>query len=92
MWFLEGEVLAMMEESSRDFLYPGPRLSSREGAAEREILMKRSSSFPVGSFPSIPFISLLTLLLRLAPLLIKLLRIALNNAPKSQPKSKKVIG
>ncbi|XP_068563390.1 spermatogenesis-associated protein 6 [Cebidichthys violaceus] len=42
----EGEVLATMEDSSRDFLYPGPRLSSRERAAEREILMKRSSSFP----------------------------------------------
>lgn len=46
----EGEILAKMEESSRDFLYPGPRLSSR-GATEREILMKRSSSFPVGCFP-----------------------------------------
>ncbi|XP_004554991.1 spermatogenesis-associated protein 6 isoform X2 [Maylandia zebra] len=42
----EGEVLATMEESSRDFLYPGPRWSSR--VAEREILMKRSSSFPFG--------------------------------------------
>ncbi|KAM6939138.1 spermatogenesis-associated protein 6 [Lycodopsis pacificus] len=42
----EGEVLATMEDSSRDFLYPGPRLSSRERAAEREILMKRSPSFP----------------------------------------------
>uniref|UniRef100_A0A669C775 Spermatogenesis associated 6 n=1 Tax=Oreochromis niloticus TaxID=8128 RepID=A0A669C775_ORENI len=41
----EGEVLATMEESSRDFLYQGPRWSSR--VAEREILMKRSSSFPV---------------------------------------------
>ncbi|XP_022593601.1 spermatogenesis-associated protein 6 isoform X2 [Seriola dumerili] len=42
----EGEVLATMEESSRDFLYPGPRQSFREGSAEREVLMKRSSSFP----------------------------------------------
>uniref|UniRef100_A0A8D3CK80 Spermatogenesis associated 6 n=1 Tax=Scophthalmus maximus TaxID=52904 RepID=A0A8D3CK80_SCOMX len=42
----EGEILATMEESSRDFLYPGPRLSSGEGAAEREIPMTRSSSFP----------------------------------------------
>ncbi|TDH08526.1 hypothetical protein EPR50_G00098590 [Perca flavescens] len=50
----EGEVLATMEESSRDFLYPGPRLSSREGAAEREILMKRSSSFP-GISPKVEF-------------------------------------
>uniref|UniRef100_A0A8D0CSP7 Spermatogenesis associated 6 n=1 Tax=Sander lucioperca TaxID=283035 RepID=A0A8D0CSP7_SANLU len=50
----EGEVLATMEEGSRDFLYPGPRLSSREGAAEREILMKRSSSFP-GISPKVEF-------------------------------------
>ncbi|XP_035032352.2 spermatogenesis-associated protein 6 isoform X1 [Hippoglossus stenolepis] len=41
-----GEILATMEESSRDFLFPGPRLSSGERAAEREILMKRSSFFP----------------------------------------------
>ncbi|XP_045904865.1 spermatogenesis-associated protein 6 isoform X5 [Micropterus dolomieu] len=50
----EGEILATMEESSRDFLYPGPRLSSREGAAEREILLKRSSSFP-GISPKVEF-------------------------------------
>ncbi|GLD62282.1 spermatogenesis-associated protein 6 isoform X1 [Lates japonicus] len=50
----EGEVLATMEESSRDFLYPGPRVSSREGAAEREILMKRSSCFP-GISPKVEF-------------------------------------
>ncbi|KAM3618970.1 uncharacterized protein V6R79_001152 [Siganus canaliculatus] len=42
----EGEILAAVEENSRDFLYPGPRLSSGGGAAEREILMKRSPSFP----------------------------------------------
>ncbi|XP_030582415.1 spermatogenesis-associated protein 6 isoform X2 [Archocentrus centrarchus] len=48
----EGEVLATIEESSRDFLYPGPRLSSR--AAEREILMKRSPSFP-GISPKVVF-------------------------------------
>ncbi|XP_053178939.1 spermatogenesis-associated protein 6 [Scomber japonicus] len=50
----EGEILAKMEESSRDFLYPGPRLSFREGAAEREILMKRSSSFS-GISPKVEF-------------------------------------
>ncbi|XP_031581617.1 spermatogenesis-associated protein 6 isoform X1 [Oreochromis aureus] len=48
----EGEVLATMEESSRDFLYQGPRWSSR--VAEREILMKRSSSFP-GISPKVVF-------------------------------------
>ncbi|XP_071343875.1 spermatogenesis-associated protein 6 isoform X2 [Trachinotus anak] len=50
----EGEILATMEENSRDFLYPGPRLSFREGVAEREILMKRSSSFP-GISPKVEF-------------------------------------
>ncbi|XP_026160841.1 spermatogenesis-associated protein 6 isoform X2 [Mastacembelus armatus] len=50
----EGEILASMEESSRDFLYPGPRLSCREGASEREILLKRSSSFP-GISPKVEF-------------------------------------
>ncbi|KAM4548084.1 cytosolic carboxypeptidase 6 isoform 2-T4 [Odontesthes bonariensis] len=50
----EGETLATMEECSRDFLYPGPRLSTREGGAEREILMKRSSTFP-GISPKVEF-------------------------------------
>ncbi|KAF3834722.1 hypothetical protein F7725_027280, partial [Dissostichus mawsoni] len=44
----EGEVLATMKESSRDFLYPG------EGASERETLMRRSSSFP-GISPKVEF-------------------------------------
>ncbi|XP_078142001.1 spermatogenesis-associated protein 6 [Centroberyx gerrardi] len=50
----EGEILATVGESTRDFLYPGPRLSSRDGAPEREILMKRSSSFP-GICPKVEF-------------------------------------
>ncbi|XP_076582133.1 spermatogenesis-associated protein 6 [Chaetodon auriga] len=50
----EGEILAAMVESSRDFLYPGPRLRTREGAAEREILLKRSSTFP-GISPKVEF-------------------------------------
>ncbi|KAM3618971.1 uncharacterized protein V6R79_001152 [Siganus canaliculatus] len=50
----EGEILAAVEENSRDFLYPGPRLSSGGGAAEREILMKRSPSFP-GISPKVAF-------------------------------------
>ncbi|XP_034385756.1 spermatogenesis-associated protein 6 isoform X2 [Cyclopterus lumpus] len=50
----EGEVLATMEDSSRDFLYPGPRLGSREGAVERDLLMKRSPSFP-GISPKVEF-------------------------------------
>ncbi|XP_067368306.1 spermatogenesis-associated protein 6 [Channa argus] len=50
----EGEILASMEENSRDFLYPSPTMSSREGAPKRELLMKRSSSFP-GTFPKVEF-------------------------------------
>ncbi|XP_026200597.1 spermatogenesis-associated protein 6 isoform X2 [Anabas testudineus] len=49
-----GEILATMEENSRDFLYPCCRLSYREGAAEREILMKKSSSF-TGISPKVEF-------------------------------------
>ncbi|KAM3875870.1 spermatogenesis-associated protein 6 [Diretmus argenteus] len=48
----EGEVIATVEENTRHFLYP--RLSSREGVQEREILMKRSSSFP-GISPKVEF-------------------------------------
>uniref|UniRef100_A0AAQ4S9B2 Spermatogenesis associated 6 n=1 Tax=Gasterosteus aculeatus aculeatus TaxID=481459 RepID=A0AAQ4S9B2_GASAC len=50
----EGDVLATMKDSSRDFLYPGPRTSPGEGAEEREILMRRSSSFP-GISPKVEF-------------------------------------
>lgn len=54
IWCLEGEILATMEENSREFLYG--RLSDGEGAEEREMLMKKSSSFPVGCFPVLLFI------------------------------------
>ncbi|KAM6921121.1 spermatogenesis-associated protein 6 [Xenentodon cancila] len=50
----EGEILATMQECTKDFLYPGPRLSTREGSAEREVLMKRSPSFP-GISPKVEF-------------------------------------
>ncbi|XP_047230728.1 spermatogenesis-associated protein 6 isoform X1 [Girardinichthys multiradiatus] len=50
----EGEILATVEECSRDFLYPGPSLVAREEAAERDILMKRSSTFP-GISPKVEF-------------------------------------
>ncbi|KAF7663675.1 hypothetical protein LDENG_00204240, partial [Lucifuga dentata] len=52
----EGEILATMEESTRDFLYPDLRLSSHQGASEREILMKRSPSF-AGISPKVQFTS-----------------------------------
>ncbi|XP_059359954.1 spermatogenesis-associated protein 6 isoform X5 [Carassius carassius] len=42
----EGEILATFEEDTREFLYPGPRLTPRSPGPEREILMKRSISFP----------------------------------------------
>ncbi|KAJ3599386.1 hypothetical protein NHX12_033349 [Muraenolepis orangiensis] len=42
----EGEILATVEEGTRDFVFPGPRLTSRGKAPERQILMRKSSSFP----------------------------------------------
>ncbi|XP_034035618.1 spermatogenesis-associated protein 6 [Thalassophryne amazonica] len=50
----EGEILATMEENSREFLYPRPRRKSTKGAPQREILMKRTSSFP-GISPEVEF-------------------------------------
>ncbi|OXB60292.1 hypothetical protein ASZ78_005103 [Callipepla squamata] len=40
-----GEILATYEENTRDFLFPGPKLTCRHHGIDREILMKRSSSF-----------------------------------------------
>ncbi|KAG9350872.1 hypothetical protein JZ751_024761 [Albula glossodonta] len=50
----EGDILATVEENTRDFLYPGPRLTPRAFGPERELLMKRSISFP-GISPKIEF-------------------------------------
>lgn len=47
LWLSEGELLAMMEKNSRDFLYPNLTVFDREGKAEQEAFMKRSSTFPV---------------------------------------------
>ncbi|KAJ0065082.1 hypothetical protein NL108_005559 [Boleophthalmus pectinirostris] len=52
----EGEILATLEESTREFLYPGPEFKSRENAAEQEKLMKRTHSFP-GISPKVEFSS-----------------------------------
>ncbi|NP_001417910.1 spermatogenesis-associated protein 6 isoform 1 [Danio rerio] len=50
----EGEILATFEADTREFLYPGPRLTPRSPGPEREILMKRSISFP-GISPRVEF-------------------------------------
>lgn len=47
---LDSEPLAKVEQNSRDFLYPVPRLSPIHGAAQREILMRRSNFYAVGTF------------------------------------------
>ncbi|KAI4884091.1 hypothetical protein NFI96_025702 [Prochilodus magdalenae] len=50
----EGEILATLAENTRDFLYPGPRLTPQTPGSEREILMKKSVSFP-GISPKVEF-------------------------------------
>ncbi|XP_052657274.1 spermatogenesis-associated protein 6 isoform X4 [Harpia harpyja] len=40
-----GKVLATYEENTRDFLFPDPKLTHGHHGLDREILMKRSSSF-----------------------------------------------
>ncbi|XP_030640213.1 spermatogenesis-associated protein 6 [Chanos chanos] len=50
----EGDILATIEESTREFLYPGPRLTPKAPSPEREMLMKRSISFP-GISPKVEF-------------------------------------
>ncbi|XP_026775462.1 spermatogenesis-associated protein 6 isoform X2 [Pangasianodon hypophthalmus] len=42
----EGEILATFEENTRDFLYPGLSLIPQTPGSEREVLMKKSASFP----------------------------------------------
>lgn len=43
----EGEILATFAENTRDFLYPGLNLIPHTPGSEREVLMKKSASFPV---------------------------------------------
>uniref|UniRef100_A0A8B9NA15 Spermatogenesis associated 6 n=1 Tax=Accipiter nisus TaxID=211598 RepID=A0A8B9NA15_9AVES len=40
-----GKILATYEENTRDFLFPDPKLTHGHHGLDREILMKRSSSF-----------------------------------------------
>ncbi|XP_043941913.1 spermatogenesis-associated protein 6 [Protopterus annectens] len=49
-----GETLATYEENTRDFLYPGPRLTPTYPGSDRELLLKRSTSFP-GIAPKLEF-------------------------------------
>ncbi|XP_062479202.1 spermatogenesis-associated protein 6 isoform X1 [Pezoporus occidentalis] len=49
-----GNVLATYEENTRDFLFPDPKLTHGHHGFDREILMKRSSSF-TGIAPKLRF-------------------------------------
>ncbi|XP_064003640.1 spermatogenesis-associated protein 6 isoform X2 [Pogoniulus pusillus] len=49
-----GKILATYEENTRDFLFPDPKLSNGHRGLNREILMKRSSSF-TGIAPKLRF-------------------------------------
>ncbi|KAM6963152.1 spermatogenesis-associated protein 6 [Aplochiton taeniatus] len=49
-----GEILATVEDRTREFLYPEPRLAPRAGLSERDALMKRSALFP-GISPKLEF-------------------------------------
>ncbi|KAL1022422.1 hypothetical protein UPYG_G00026760 [Umbra pygmaea] len=54
----EGNILATIEANTRDFLYPCPKMTAlpRAGGPEREMLMRRSISFP-GISPKVEFAS-----------------------------------
>ncbi|NWU98413.1 SPAT6 protein, partial [Upupa epops] len=49
-----GKVLATYEENARDFLFPDPKLTCGHHGLDREIFMKRSSSF-TGIAPKLRF-------------------------------------
>ncbi|XP_044882694.1 spermatogenesis-associated protein 6 isoform X3 [Mauremys mutica] len=49
-----GEILATYEENTRDFLFPDPKLTRGHHGSDREVLMKRSSSF-TGIAPKLRF-------------------------------------
>uniref|UniRef100_A0A8C0HN01 Spermatogenesis associated 6 n=1 Tax=Buteo japonicus TaxID=224669 RepID=A0A8C0HN01_9AVES len=54
IFFLVGKILATYEENTRDFLFPDPKLTHGHHGLDREILMKRSSSF-TGIAPKLRF-------------------------------------
>ncbi|NXS56520.1 SPAT6 protein, partial [Brachypteracias leptosomus] len=45
IFFSVGKILATYQENTRDFLFPDPKLTRGHHGLDREILMKRSSSF-----------------------------------------------
>ncbi|NXX88387.1 SPAT6 protein, partial [Centropus bengalensis] len=49
-----GKILATYEENTRDFLFPDPKLTRGHQGLDREVLMKRSSSF-TGIAPKLRF-------------------------------------
>lgn len=55
IFFLVGKILATYEENTRDFLFPDPKLTHGHHGLDREILMKRSSSFTVSEYLWIVF-------------------------------------
>jgi len=46
--FTDGRVLAWYQSSAREFLYPEPTYAPIYGVHDREILLERSVTFPVG--------------------------------------------
>uniref|UniRef100_A0A663M5R6 Spermatogenesis-associated protein 6 N-terminal domain-containing protein n=1 Tax=Athene cunicularia TaxID=194338 RepID=A0A663M5R6_ATHCN len=54
IFFLAGKILATYKENTRDFLFPDPKLTRGHQGLDREILMKRSSSF-TGIAPKLRF-------------------------------------
>lgn len=55
VFLLVGKILATYEENTRDFLFPDPKLTRGHHGLDREILMKRSSSFTVSEYLWIVF-------------------------------------
>ncbi|XP_031430507.1 spermatogenesis-associated protein 6 isoform X2 [Clupea harengus] len=56
----EGEILATLEENTRDFLYPGPSVFPKARCPQRELLMKKSITFP-GISPKVEFTTTTTI-------------------------------
>ncbi|KAL2090084.1 hypothetical protein ACEWY4_014772 [Coilia grayii] len=56
----EGEILATLEENTRDFLYPGPCVFPKAPCSQRELLMKKSITFP-GISPKVEFSTITTI-------------------------------